>query len=152
MTFCKEKSLSFISESEEETKGFALSFSEKLLQQKTKIVAFSGDLGAGKTRFIKGMLNYFSNVEENEVISPTFTYMNIYPTEPTIYHFDLYRIPNEDVFISMGFEEYFEKDGICLIEWADNISRILPKNTIRVGITILDETKRKVEIYEHSFF
>ena len=150
MAFCKEKSLSFISTSEEETKKFALSFMDKLLCKKQKIVAFSGDLGAGKTRFVKGMLLNFSNIHENEVNSPTFTYLNIYSTEPIVYHFDLYRIPNENVFLSMGFDEYFAKDGICLIEWAENILSILPPDTIKIDITCLDETKRRIEIYEHS--
>ena len=152
MTCCKEKALSYISTSEEETKKFALSFMEKLLCKKQKIVAFSGDLGAGKTRFVKGMLLHFSNIHENEVNSPTFTYLNIYPTEPVVYHFDLYRIANENIFLSMGFDEYFEKNGICLIEWAENIFPILPQDTIKIDITSLDQTRRRIEVYEHFKF
>jgi len=146
MMTCKNNSKIFISANEEETKKFALSFMDNLIKTKQKNIAFSGDLGVGKTRFIKGMLTYFSNICENEITSPTFNYLNIYPTNPLVYHFDLYRISDETIFLSMGFEEYFEKNGICLIEWADHISSILPKNTTRINITALDEKTRRIEI------
>ncbi len=109
------------------------------------IIALTGDLGAGKTTLIKGMF------EDNQdiVASPTFTYLNIYPRNPPVYHFDLYRISCATHFLSMGFEEYFEKEGICLIEWAENIWDLLPAKASFIKITHLDESSRKI-IYEKN--
>ena len=108
------------------------------------VVAFIGDLGAGKTTLIKGILS-----DAADVTSPTFTYLNVYLQTPMIYHFDLYRIDSAQKFIAMGFEEYFEEGGICLIEWAENIWDLLPAKASFIKITHLDESSRKI-IYEKN--
>lgn len=108
------------------------------------IVAFTGDLGAGKTSFIKGMLA--GQLREEEVQSPTFVYLNVYPSKPIVYHFDLYRLKSAEEFLSMGFDEYFEKDGICLLEWADRIETILPPHTQFVHLEGTGAPPRKIWI------
>ena len=86
---------------------------------------YLGDLGAGKTKFTEGILKYFG--KENEISSPTFTIVNEYNNDKlNIYHFDVYRLENEDEFYAIGGEEYFEK-GICLIEWGEKILDITIK-------------------------
>jgi len=109
------------------------------------VIAFHGDLGAGKTTFIKGLVCGAALVSSREVNSPTFTYLNIYIGTKEIYHFDLYRLKGSEDFLVMGFDEYFNK-GICCIEWAERIPDLLPPGSIHIHIQSLGETKRKITI------
>lgn len=90
------------------------------------VLALSGDLGAGKTTFVQGLALGLGISES--VQSPTFVLLNIY--QDRLFHFDLYRLKNAADFTSLGFEEYFEKGGICAIEWAERVSELLPKKTV----------------------
>ncbi len=105
------------------------------------IVALVGDLGCGKTAFVKGVVDFFG--DEEEVTSPTFTLVNQYDGDITIYHFDVYRLENPDIDQCDWMDDYLFGEGICLIEWADNIKDILPKETIRI------EFKKNPEIGEN---
>lgn len=133
-----------ITSSAKETIQLGIDLSQSL--KNGSIVAFLGDLGAGKTTLIKGLVKGFSKDDTVNVNSPTFVYLNIYDTKTPIYHFDLYRIKDKDQFYSLGFEEYFLSNGICLIEWSENIKDILPKETIFIKISHLDENKREIQI------
>ena len=96
------------------------------------IVVLTGELGAGKTKFVEGFLSYFNL--QNEISSPTFNIVNEYNTPShNIYHFDVYRLEDVDEFYAIGGEEYFEK-GICLIEWGEIIKDILPKEYIHITL------------------
>ena len=95
------------------------------------VLAFYGDIGAGKTTLIKSIVSSFS-YPKSEITSPTFTYLNIYNAKLPIFHFDLYRFENEEEFLQKGFDEYFEANGICLVEWAEKIPSLLPKNTKKI--------------------
>lgn len=108
------------------------------------LVCFLGDLGSGKTTLIKGLISSLTNKEEIDITSPTFTYLNIYSGKIDIYHFDLYRIKDADQFLNMGFGEYFSKNGICLIEWSERITKIIPKDAIVIHITIKEENSRQI--------
>lgn len=134
----------FLSYSEDETIEFSKTLAKKI--SSTKVIAFFGDLGAGKTTFIRGLVEGLNS--KDSVTSPTFTYMQIYDSEVPIYHFDLYRIKDLNEFMDLGFFEYFEKNGICLIEWSERIKSILPKNTLTVEILHLDKQQRKIIIKE----
>lgn len=134
--------IKFITKSPKETIKVGESISKKL--KKGSIIAFFGDLGAGKTTIIKGIVSNFSSKSKDLVNSPTFVYLNIYDLKLPIYHFDLYRIKNKNHFYAMGFEEYFNQDGICLIEWAENIKDILPQNTIFLEMKYLTSLKREI--------
>lgn len=122
---------SFISKSENETKLFAQKLAKQL--DVGNIVILSGELGAGKTKFTEGFLEYFNL--EDEISSPTFTIVNEYhsSTGINIYHFDVYRLADTDEFYAIGGDEYFEK-GICLIEWGETIKDALPKEYIHITI------------------
>lgn len=117
-----------ISNSEENTKMIGKRFAATL--KKGDVVVLTGDLGSGKTKFTEGVLTYFGL--ENEISSPTFTIVNEYVNKDVnIYHFDVYRLEDEDEFYAIGGEEYFET-GICLIEWGEMIAGALPKNYIHI--------------------
>lgn len=94
-------------------------------------------MARGKTKFTEGVLSYFGL--ENEISSPTFTIVNEYHKEDiNIYHFDVYRLEDIDEFYAMGGEEYFE-NGICIIEWGEQIEEILPKNYTKITFSKLAE-------------
>ncbi|MEE1013099.1 MAG: tRNA (adenosine(37)-N6)-threonylcarbamoyltransferase complex ATPase subunit type 1 TsaE [Clostridia bacterium] len=94
------------------------------------ILALVGDLGCGKTAFVKGIVDAFGDGEE--VTSPTFTLVNEYEGTVPVYHFDVYRLENPSVEECDWMDDYFFADGICLIEWADNIKAVLPEDTLRI--------------------
>ena len=123
--------LQVISNSEQETIEFAYKIAKQL--NKNTIIVLTGDLGSGKTKFTEGILKYYGL--ENEISSPTFTLVNEYNTENfNIYHFDVYRLSDEDEFYAIGGEEYFER-GACIIEWGEMIENILPQNYIKLSFS-----------------
>lgn len=134
----------FISKCEQDTINFASKFASTLTGN--DIIVLSGDLGAGKTKFVQGILKYFNL--ENEISSPTFTIVNEYNSPDTnIYHFDVYRLEDVDEFYAIGGEEYFSK-GICIIEWGEIIENILPKDYYKISInkSLDDENIREIII------
>lgn len=119
-----------ITNSEIETKNLARDIASKV--DKNTVIVLSGELGAGKTKFVEGFLSYYGL--ENEISSPTFTIVNEYKNNQiTIFHFDVYRLSDIDEFYAIGGEEYFSK-GICIIEWGEIIEEAIPKNAIRINI------------------
>lgn len=134
-----------ITNSSEDTIKLGIEISQNL--KNGSVVAFLGDLGSGKTTLIKGIVKALSNKKNINVNSPTFVYLNIYDVKIPIYHFDLYRIKDKNRFYEFGFEEYFSSPGICLIEWAENILDILPKNTIFIKMTHLKENEREIQMH-----
>jgi len=100
--------------------------------RKGDVVCIDGDLGAGKTAFTKGIARGLGITEH--VTSPTFTIVNEYNAPIPLYHFDVYRIADCEEMFEIGFDEYIEGDGVVVIEWANVIKDILPKNHIQVDI------------------
>ena len=97
-------------------------------------VALYGDLGVGKTAFVRGFTSAIS--PSARVKSPTFALVNEYKGEKlSVFHFDMYRIEDEDELYSIGFFDYADRNGICLTEWSENILSSLPEAYIRVEIT-----------------
>lgn len=137
-----------ISNSEENTKMIGKRFAATL--KKGDVVVLTGDLGSGKTKFTEGVLTYFGL--ENEISSPTFTIVNEYVNKDVnIYHFDVYRLEDEDEFYAIGGEEYFET-GICLIEWGEMIAGALPKNYIHITFSRnIDVENERVICIERRF-
>ena len=122
------ENLKIISFSPEQTILIAKSFA-KLLHKGDSII-LTGDLGAGKTKFVEGLLSHFEM--QNEISSPTFNIVNEYKTSSeTIYHFDVYRLEDSSEFYEIGGDEYFSS-GICLIEWGEIIKDALPKDYIHI--------------------
>lgn len=136
-----------ISKCEQDTIEFASKFASKLMPK--DIVILSGELGSGKTKFVQGILKYFGL--ENEISSPTFTIVNEYHAkEANIYHFDVYRLEDEEEFYAIGGEEYFEQ-GICLIEWGEMIENILPSDYIKITFQKDEENEEYRELQIETF-
>ena len=96
-------------------------------------VALYGDLGVGKTAFIRGFASVIAPT--SAVRSPTFALVNEYRARPrSLFHFDMYRIEDEDDLYSIGFYDYLDRNGICLVEWSENIPYALPDERICVTI------------------
>lgn len=134
----------FTSRSEEDTLTIASDFAKTLTSP--SLIAFYGDLAAGKTTFIKGLVNYYAQNEKSLVFSPTFVYLNHYALKPSIFHFDLYRLKGPKDFIAMGFEEYLFADAIVCVEWAERIDEILPRETIKIDMRHLSDHERILSI------
>ncbi|MBD5321957.1 MAG: tRNA (adenosine(37)-N6)-threonylcarbamoyltransferase complex ATPase subunit type 1 TsaE [Duncaniella sp.] len=112
------------------------------------VYAFTGEMGAGKTTFINA-LSRALGVEEDPTGSPTFAIINEYRSDTTaelIYHFDLYRLENLEQAFDIGVEDYLDSGALCLIEWPDRIEDILPDDTVRVNIEVLDNGSRRLTI------
>ncbi len=110
------------------------------------VITMSGDLGAGKTTMTKGIA---LGLEIKEIVnSPTFTIMKIYQGRMTLYHLDVYRI--NDPYSDFELEEYFENNGLCVIEWADQIKPILPDELFEIEIKDLGDNKREVILKSNS--
>ncbi len=107
-------------------------------------VALYGDLGAGKTAFVRGFASVLS--PGSRVKSPTYTVVNEYRmgTYP-VFHFDLYRMEDPDALDSIGFEEYL-KTGVCIAEWSEHLGDARPDEMMTVTITKLDENRREIEL------
>ena len=131
---------------EEEMEKFGQQLASSL--KSGDIVALHGDLGAGKTTLVKGIVGELTLLPKQTVQSPTFTHLHIYESELPIYHFDLYRLKGANEFIQLGFLDFLEENGICLIEWAERISSLLPPNTIHVELSQAGEGKRKIDVYK----
>lgn len=109
------------------------------------VVAFTGDLGAGKTAFCRGFLRALGY--PGRVTSPTFSIVNEYDTEEfTVCHFDLYRILDEDALYDIGWDDYLDGEKILLIEWSENVPEALPEDCITVNIRRTGETDRLITI------
>jgi tRNA threonylcarbamoyladenosine biosynthesis protein TsaE len=135
--------------SPEETIALATSFASTLCRN--DIVALVGELGSGKTQFVKGVCSYFK--VHNLVSSPTFVMLHRYDgidnrgEELLIYHFDLYKIKTMTEVLELGYEEFFQGNGICLIEWAEMLGDMMPQNHIDIRLSIgSKETDRTIEI------
>ena len=110
------------------------------------VLALYGDLGAGKTHFVKGLAEELG-VSPAEVRSPTFTILSVYEDGARpLYHFDAYRVQNPDEFVELGFEEYAHGDGITCIEWANRIPDLLPPDTIHLHFHHVAPSKRRITL------
>lgn len=137
----------FLSNSAIETENLARKFASKL--KGSEVIAFYGDLGAGKTAFTRGVADFFGL--KDEVSSPTFALVNEYSSEKAkIYHFDMYRINTLEDLESTGFFDYLGR-GIILVEWSENIKEYLPEDLIEIKISKTGENSREIEIIGGDF-
>lgn len=135
----------FNSESAQQTENIGKMLAEILDKSSEKFfIAMYGDLGAGKTVFVRGIASVLSPT--SRVKSPTFTLVNEYRRGKTpLFHFDLYRIKDAEELDGFGFDEYVD-GGNCIAEWSKNLGENLPDNTIKVKIEKLDENSRRITI------
>ena len=131
-----------ISHSAKETEQYGADLASKV--KGGTVIALYGDLGMGKTAFVRGMASVLSPNAEAQ--SPTFSLVNVYPGKPSLVHFDMYRIGSWEDLYSTDFFEYIDAGEIVATEWSENIEAALPKQTIRVRISRLSETERSIEM------
>ncbi|WP_298901864.1 tRNA (adenosine(37)-N6)-threonylcarbamoyltransferase complex ATPase subunit type 1 TsaE [uncultured Psychroserpens sp.] len=114
----------------------------------SRTLLFYGDMGVGKTTLIKALVNALGSLDE--VSSPTFSIVNEYVTDETsIYHFDLYRIANEEEALNFGFEDYLYTSNWVLIEWPENAKNLLPEDVNSIKITHKDNTSRSLKLSQN---
>ena len=140
--------LTFNSKSPKDTESFAEGLSKHLTGG--EVIAFSGDLGMGKTCFVRGLARGLGF--SGDVTSPTFAIINEYSGgRLPIYHFDMYRISGWDDLYSTGYFEYCEAGGVCAIEWSENIEAALPDDVIRIEIRKNGDTDRTITVTGGAF-
>ncbi len=131
----------FLSRGEEKTRRFAAQYARSL--KPGDVVILDGEMGAGKTVFAKGVAEGLGI--EDDITSPTYAYMNDYYGK--LYHYDCYRLTSGAQAEALGLTDYFYADGVCLIEWAENIADVLPENCKKVIINKVSQNAREI-IYD----
>lgn len=136
--------MEFVTHSPEETRALGGRLAEAL--QGGEVIAFAGDLGAGKTAFVSGMAAALG-VEER-VTSPTFTIVNEYEGgRLPLFHFDMYRLGSADELFHIGWEDYLARGGVCAVEWSENVEEAIDEEAIHVSILRgEDENSRVITI------
>ena len=138
----------FFSHSPLDTENFAEALAKSL--SGGEVIAFSGNLGMGKTCFVRGLARGLGF--EGEVTSPTFAIINEYiGGRLPLYHFDMYRVTGWDDLYSTGYFEYSESGGVLAVEWSENIEAALPDDAIRVEICAISENDRKITVTGGAF-
>lgn len=123
----------------EDTQSVATEFAGTL--QGGEFIAMYGDLGAGKTAFVQGVAKGLGI--SSHITSPTFTIVNEYEGRLPLYHFDVYRISDPDEMYEIGYDEYVNGDGVCIVEWAELIEELFPDKCIK--ITILKDNEKGID-------
>ncbi len=133
--------MEYITHSPEETAALGARLAEKL--EPGAVVAFTGDLGAGKTAFVSGMARGLGIPDR--VTSPTFTIVNEYEGgRLPLFHFDMYRLSSADELFDIGWEDYLARGGVCAVEWSENVSNAMEPGTVTVSICRGDDDNSRV--------
>ncbi len=133
--------MEFITNSERETEELGVRLAERL--EPGNVVAFTGDLGAGKTAFTRGLARGLGITDR--VTSPTFTIVNEYEGgRLPLFHFDLYRLSSSDELFDIGWEDYLARGGVCAVEWSENVSDALEEDVISVEIYRGETDSRRI--------
>ena len=123
--------MEYLSHSAEETEAIGEALGRKL--RGGSVVAYRGGLGMGKTAFTRGLARGLGC--RGRVTSPTFTIVNEYSGATPLFHFDMYRLEDEEALFDIGWEDYLERGGVCAVEWSENIASALPEDSVTVTIT-----------------
>jgi len=137
------KTILYKAENERQTARLGTALSQVLPNGTT--VSLCGTLGAGKTRLVQAIAEA-SGVAPKTVVSPTFVLIQEYEGRRPIYHIDAYRLADEDEFLQLGPEEYFDGEGLTLVEWADRVEVCMPRDRIEIHIEVTGETAREFQV------
>ena len=141
----KQLIFSQVTVSVEQTEALGGLLAERMLADPSlpSFIALYGDLGVGKTAFVRGFTARISPA--SQVRSPTFALVNEYRAKPrSVFHFDMYRITDEDDLFSIGYYDYLNRPGICLVEWSENVPYAIPEQYLRVLIEKSDASRPEV--------
>jgi len=114
------------------------------------VVTLSGELGGGKTCFVRGVVAGIAPTCSGLVASPTFAILNEYPGQPSVFHYDCYRLRGCDDALELGLEDHLYGNGICLIEWPDRITEVLPENRIEIMFEYTGDMRRRIIFLPHG--
>ncbi len=140
-------SFEFISYSEKETVALGARLAKHLAV--SDIVALFGDLGSGKTTLVKAMAKGLK-IKPNKICSPTFVLMNIYDGRLPVYHFDFYRLDDVQEMNLIGCHEFFYGDGVCVIEWAERLGKLMPKEYLGIKLQHQNINERRIQCTAHG--
>ena len=107
-------------------------------------VALQGDLGGGKTCLTRGVVASLAPQSAHLVASPTYAIMNCYPGDTPVYHFDFYRLTGDDDIAELGFEELFYGDGVCIVEWSERLTELLPPDVLTILFEYAGDNRRMI--------
>src|SRR5439155_6573608 len=127
-----------------ETEAFGRRLGQRLFAG--AVVALVGPLGAGKTHLVRAVAEGLGIADARVVSSPTFVLIQEYAARLPIYHFDAYRLNTPAEFFDLGIDEYFEGNGVSLVEWADRVESCLPAEHLRITLEVTGETSRRVHV------
>ena len=136
--------MTIISKNEAQTEAAGAAFARALPDG--AVVALYGDLGAGKTAFVRGMARGMGI--DARVNSPTFTIVNEYLGERELYHFDMYRLGSSEELFDIGWEDYLNRGGVCAVEWSENVEDAFEGDEIVVRIEKTGDSERRITIGE----
>lgn len=108
------------------------------------VIALYGELGAGKTAFVRGLARGLG--VDGQVVSPTFTIVNEFPGKRELFHFDMYRLGSADELFDIGWEDYLSREGVCAVEWSENVPEAFDGTEIRVTIRKLSDADREITV------
>jgi tRNA threonylcarbamoyladenosine biosynthesis protein TsaE len=133
----------FTAASEADTQRLGRALGEALPDGTT--IALVGTLGAGKTRLVQAVAAA-CDIPVEQVVSPTFTLCHEYHGRRTIYHFDAYRLKDDDEFLELGADEYFDSPGLTFVEWGDRVTDCLPRERVEIHIEVTGDQERRFEV------
>ncbi|HUV31843.1 MAG TPA: tRNA (adenosine(37)-N6)-threonylcarbamoyltransferase complex ATPase subunit type 1 TsaE [Acidobacteriota bacterium] len=137
------RALQIVSHSEEQTLGLAARLAPSF--GSGDVVVLTGELGAGKTAFVRG-LAAARGISEDLVSSPSFTFINEYPAEVPLYHFDFYRLSDPSELREIGWDDYLSRDGLIVVEWGERAGDHLPDRYYLVTFAILSVNERQIDL------
>lgn len=122
---------------------------EVIASAEHRMLLFYGDMGVGKTTLIKEICTQLGVLDT--ISSPTFSLVNEYQTNKneTVYHFDFYRIENQEEAYDIGIEDYFDSNHWCLVEWPENVENLVPLEFVEIQLSRLDNNQRNIQINQH---
>lgn len=127
----------------EATEGLGVAIAARLFPG--AVIALVGPLGAGKTTLVRSIAAALG-VDRRQVFSPTFSLVHEYAGRLPVFHFDTYRLPDAAAFADLGAAEYFADDGVCVVEWADRVTEVLPPEYLRIELEHVGETERRAAL------
>lgn len=139
-----EKILNIISHSTQQT----IALAEKLARTcflDGDVLILSGPLGAGKTAFVRGLASG-RDIEQDNVNSPSYTFVNEYPGEKPVYHLDLYRMVDNSELLEIGWQDYLSRGGLMVVEWGEKAESLLPEKYYKLTFKIIGENEREIDV------
>lgn len=141
---CQMKTIELQLSSLEATRNFGKKLASLLFPG--AVLGLIGELGAGKTFLVRSIAEGLGLQDLSLVTSPTFVLTQEYPTDPPMFHFDVYRLHSEAELFDLGVDEYFQSEGICLFEWSNRVEGCLPSERLDIHLGIVDEVSRVAQL------